>query len=254
MPLLSLKNLSTGYGDNIVLKSVDFNSPGAELVGVIGANGTGKSTLLKAIAGLLPYSGHIMFENNSLANLSRREQTNRCAYMAQNVQQTFPFRVEEIVAMGLAFKNRFFAPPTIPKQIAECLSMLGFEKSIDDYFGELSIGQQQIVMLAQTLIKDSPLVLLDEPSAPLDYRHTTKVIHTLKERVKQGTTVLMALHDLNIASQSCDRILLLKDAQIKKVGSPKEVLQKSLLEEIYNTPLDHFHHPETERPVIGLSL
>ena len=254
MALLSLKNLSTGYADNIVLKNVDFSSTGTELVGIIGANGAGKSTLLKAIAGLLPYSGDIFFENNSLANLNRREQSARCAYMAQNIPQTFPFRVEEIVSMGLAFKNRFFAPPTIPKQILECLNTLGFERSINDYFGELSIGQQQIVMLAQTLIKDAPLILLDEPSAPLDYRHTTKVIHALKDKVKQGTTVLMALHDLNIASQSCDRILLLKDAEIKKVGSPKEVLQKSLLEEIYNTPLDHFHHPETERPVIGLSL
>ena len=254
MSVFCAQNLDLSYNEHAVLKNINLRSSGAEIIGIIGANGAGKSTLLKAIAGTIPYRGQITLHEHILEKQTRRKRAALCSYAGQAINHTFPFRVEEIVAMGLASQDRFFTPPKTPERIVSILEKLGFEKSIHDYFSELSIGQQQIVMLAQTLLRDTPLILLDEPSAPLDYRHTSKLLGFIKEKAAQGALIFMAVHDLNIASQSCDRIILLQNKSITHDGTPKEILTKDILESAYHISLDSFTHPRTQKTFIGLDL
>ena len=254
MSVFHAQNIDLAYGNHRVLEKINITSLGSEVIGVIGANGAGKSTLLKAMAGTISYDGQITLNDIVLEKQNRRQRSELCSYAGQAINHTFPFQVEEIVAMGLASQDPFFASPKVPERVLSILNELGFEKSMHDYFSELSLGQQQIVMLAQTLLRQTPLILLDEPSAPLDYRHTSKLLLALRTKSTNGALIFMAVHDLNIASQTCDRIILLHDKKITHDGTPQEVLQKDILEEAYNIKLDRFIHPRTQKPFIGLDL
>jgi iron complex transport system ATP-binding protein len=254
MTHFTIKNLSATYGTHPVLENINFSSEGSEIIGVIGANGAGKSTLLKAIAGLIPCQGEVQLKGEMLHTLEPRKRSLLCSYAGQVLTQTFSFRVGEIISMGLASRDRFYRPPKIPEKISQILHELGFEGSPNAFFSELSVGQQQIVMLAQVLLKDTQLILLDEPSAPLDYRHTAKMLLAIKKRAAAGALVLMAVHDLNLASQVCDRIIMLEDTHMSYAGTPHEILKKDILENAYKTQIDRFEHPHTKQPLIGLQL
>ncbi len=250
--VLDCHPLAFAFGGRAVLRGVALALAPGEVVGLVGPNGAGKTTWLRCLAGLLPTAGEIAYQGTPLTALSTRERSRRRAYVPQVGAVAFPYRVREVVAMGLAHRQRFFAPPRQAAVIDETLTALGFAPSPEQQFAALSGGEQQQVLLARALVQRAPLVLLDEPTSALDLRHRAALIVALRAAAAGGAGVLLSSHDLNLAALACDRLVLLADGQVQATGSPAEVLTSERLSATYQVPVVVAEHPVVGAPAVQL--
>lgn len=230
-----VRNLTTGYRENPVLQDVTLTVKRGSLVGVIGPNGGGKSTLFKAILGLLrPWSGTVLIEG------SPRRPGPRIAYVpqAETVDWSFPVTVHDVVLMGRTPRLGILRRPRArDHEIAtEALEAVGMQEYRDRQIGELSGGQRQRVFLARALAQEPSILLLDEPVSGVDAVTQHQIFELLERLCQRGITAMVASHDLSCVAQRFDQVLLLNQ-RVVAYGPPEEVLTQELLNETFRSHL-----------------
>ena len=231
---ISSEDIRLSYDTVEILKGVSLQAGDKEFVGLIGPNGSGKSTLLKCIYRVLsPGGGCVYLDGEPLNSLRYKESARRMAVVAQHNYYNFDFSVREVVLMGRSPHKRAMERDnaldyTIVKEALEKVGMLAFA---DRNFSTLSGGEQQRVILARALAQQTPCLILDEPTNHLDITHQLQLLRIVKTL---DTTVIAAIHDLNIAAMFCDRIYVLQKGKIVGGGVPGEVLTREMIQQIYH--------------------
>jgi len=253
-PFLNLDTISYQYPQSDWLLALDFLdiAPG-KLLGIIGPNGAGKSTLLKIAAGTLkPDSGHITLMGQSIHQISRKCVAKKLGYLPQKNQSLYDYRVEEIVQMGRYphLEGAGFLMPKDIEIVNDCLTKTDTISIRNRRMSQLSGGQQQRVFLASTLAQEPKVLLLDEPTAGLDLYHQTEFFRQLRALASHEIAIAVVTHDFNLASIYCDHILLMSDGVAVQDGSVEDVINKDVLEPIFQDTIQIIMHPQTNRPVI----
>jgi len=254
--MIEVHSISFRYHEAWVLQEVSFRVEKGEFVGVIGPNGSGKTTLLKLLYRLLaPQRGEILFELVPMKKMDRRDIAKRIAVVAQETQLLFPFSVLETVLMGrspylgrLLFESE--KDLEIARKAMEWTKILPFSERPMD---ELSGGERKRVFIARALAQEPDVILLDEPTANLDIQHQIEFLNLiLTLNRERGLTIVMASHDMNIASEFCDRLILLRGGRIYQMGTPEEVVTKENIESVYGCEVWIDRHPVSGMPRISL--
>ena len=237
--MLRLENVTCGYNEIDVIKGVSFHVREGEKVCIIGPNGCGKTTLLKAIAGLIKSKGDIYLSGTSMNKMKRFQIASKIAILRQNEAIYFSYTVYETVMLGryLHIKGGIFGGSTQYDRdyVLDCLERVGLADLKDRQINTLSGGQLQRVFLAKALAQEPNLILLDEPTNHLDLKFQIELIEYLKQWAKKdGHTVIGVLHDINLAMHFADKILLLSEGKIILYGDVHKFADGRLLEEIYH--------------------
>ncbi len=234
------KELSIGYGRALVGSHIDLTVAAGDIVCLLGPNGCGKTTLFKTILGLIPaLSGSVELDGKQLSRLSRRELARRIAFVPQQHGPVFPFEVLEVVTMGRTPRLGSFAQPSgEDRRIAmEALGSVGIEDLAMRDYSRLSGGQRQLVLIARALAQQASVLVMDEPTASLDFGNQMRVLEKIKDlsRPGQGRAVVLSTHDPDQAFALMARVILMKDGHIRAEGTPDEVLTGECLSHVYGT-------------------
>jgi iron complex transport system ATP-binding protein len=244
-------------GRPFALAGLSFDLVEGEILGVLGPNSAGKTTLIRLITRILaPMRGTIEIGGQPLHALSRAELARRIAVVPQDMPQGLPFTVEQLVLMGRYphGPRRFFETAEDLTVAREAMAATGVLDLAGTQVGILSGGERQRVALARALAQQPSLLVLDEPTAHLDLRYQVECVALLRRvNRERGTAVLLVSHDLNLAGELCDRLLLLADGQIAKLGMPDEVLEESLLAAVYGCDVVVHRNAITNRPVVQVA-
>jgi iron complex transport system ATP-binding protein len=252
--MVKIEDLSCGYGKEIVLKEISFEVKAGQFVGLIGPNGSGKTTMIRAISGLLPpQKGVILLNGNAVSRKRPRELAAKMAVVTQSQEATPPFSVEEFVLLGrVPHWSRFQLLETkTDVEIAErAMALTGISHLRGRGMGKLSGGERQLASLARALAQGPDLLLLDEPTAHLDIGHQVQIMRLLKKLNREALTIVAVLHDLNLASLYCQRLILLNKGRVRRAGPPKEVLTEEIINEVYETSIVVKEDPYISRPLV----
>jgi len=236
--MLEAKNISINYGVCAVVQNVSFKLETGKIIALLGANGAGKTTVLKSLNGNLPIaSGAVLLSGKNIKAFSRREIARKIAVIAQETETKFPVSVLEFVLAGRFAHGAAFGWETEKDlQIAlENLAKCDLEKYENRLMNELSGGERQRVVLARALTAEADILLLDEPTANLDLAHQALLFRLIKERCEtSGNAAIVITHDLNLASEFADEIILLKNGEIQSKGAPQKVLTVENLQQVFN--------------------
>jgi iron complex transport system ATP-binding protein len=238
MEFLEVKRLESGYINNTVIKDISFAVKKSAFVGIIGPNGSGKTTLLKTLSHIIkPFMGNVFLEGQDIHCISTSSLAKSLAMVGQGLSSIFSFTVEEIVLMGRSPYIGFLGHET-KKDLEKAnnaldrTNLLALKKQSID---ELSAGELQRVSIARALAQEPKLLLLDEPTAHLDIGYQIEILDLVKSLQKtSGLTILCVLHDLNLASQYCDKLLLLDEGIIAGFDTPNNILKYDILEKTFN--------------------
>ncbi|MCK4358735.1 MAG: ABC transporter ATP-binding protein [Candidatus Cloacimonetes bacterium] len=252
--MIKIKNLSFQYDKEVVLKSVYLEIAKHNFIGIIGPNGAGKSTLLKCISGFLKSKdGKILIANKLIDDYDKIELAKRMAVVVQQPYYEFDFSVKEIVLMGKFPYLKFWQNFSKNDENAtdKILDELELSHLSNRRLSELSGGEFQLVMLARALNQNTEILLLDEPAAHLDIHHQIKIFSILKKlNVVQNKTIVSVSHNINLAAEFCDKILIMSKGEIADFGKVKEVIKGDKLSEIYQVPIKVMNNPFTDKPNI----
>ncbi len=252
--MLKVQNLICGYDSKFLLQDINFRMDTGEFVGIIGPNGSGKTTLLRAITRMLkPKTGAILLEEKDIWQMGFKELAKKIAVVSQNVETGF-MNVEEFILLGrIPYYGRLqFLEAKRDLDIAKkCMTLTDTYKLRDRSMGEISGGERQLVLIARALAQEPGLLLLDEPTAHLDITHQVGILDLIRRLNRElQLTVIMVLHDLNLASEYCHRLILINEGRIHKTGRPEEVLNYKVIEEVYKTVVVVEKNPISSRPYI----
>jgi iron complex transport system ATP-binding protein len=243
-------------GRPFALGGLSFEVAEGEILGVLGPNSAGKTTLIRLLTRVLgPTRGTIQVDGAALSAMTRAEVARRIAVVPQDVPQGLPFTVEQLVLMGRYphAPRRFFETPEDVAVAREAMATTGVLELAATPVGTLSGGERQRVALARALAQRPRLLILDEPTAHLDLRYQVECVALLRRvNRERGTTVLLVSHDLNLAGELCDRLLLLAEGRIARLGTPEEVLEETLLATVYGCAVTVARNAVTGRPVVQL--
>jgi iron complex transport system ATP-binding protein len=230
-PLVALKDVDFAYDTRPVLRRISFALRAGDFVGIVGPNGSGKSTLVDLIDGIhQPAAGEVLVKGRPTDKYRRKEMAREVALVPQHFDLDFDLAVREVVEMGSYCLGK---DPAVCGDPELTLARLGVRHLTSRRFSELSGGEKQLVVLAQALMQQAPLLLLDEPASALDVSHQLRLFDLLKELNADGLTVLCILHDLNLALHYFDKLLVLSDGEVAAFGPPEEVLQPEVVEAVY---------------------
>ncbi|EHO46330.1 ABC transporter ATP-binding protein [Haemophilus sp. oral taxon 851] len=225
--MIRIENLSQPYG----LNNISCTLRKGKLIGIMGANGAGKSTLLKTIAGILPITkGEIYFGNNPLSKMSTTEKSQQLAYLAQDTNIHWDLSVYDVIALGL---NSPLSSAKERSKITEISKKFSIAHLLNKSFQKLSGGEKARVQLARCCIKNAPLLLADEPIAPLDPYYQIDMMEQLKSLTPQHTCVV-AIHHLSLAYKYCDEVILLDKGKIIATGKTQAVLNSANLAKAFD--------------------
>ncbi len=238
--MLKVKGLSFSYGDFSV-ENVCFDVKEGEILTLLGPNGSGKTTILKNVYGLLkPKKKCVFIDGRDFHSLPLKDRAKLVGYVPQSHYPPFPYTVLDVVVMGLASQLSVFESPRKEhyKKALEKLRLLGMERFKDRPYTQLSGGQLQLVLIARALVQEPKVLLLDEPTAHLDFKNQVKILGIIKKLAKEERiTAILTLHDPNLASIYSDRIALVKEGRIRGIGDSSEILREEILEEVYGVPI-----------------
>lgn len=246
------QDIRLSYGANEVLKGVSIEAGHKEFVGLIGPNGSGKSTLLKCIYRVLkPDCGAVFLDGSGLRDMSVKESARKLAVVAQHNYYNFDFSVMEVVLMGRSPHKRALERDNakdyeITRKALMTVQMQDFAQRS---FSTLSGGEQQRVILARALAQQTPCLVLDEPTNHLDITYQLQLLRIVKQL---DLTVISAIHDLNIAAMFCDRIYVLQAGEIVAQGTPKSVLTKELIRDVYQVESEIVEDTEGQMHILFL--
>ena len=232
---IAARGLVVRYGARAALAGLDCDFVSGELVGLIGPNGAGKTTLLRVLADLQRVdAGEARYDGLSAQRLGRQALARRVAYLAQSGQSHWPLRVDHVVALGRLPHRRPFSPPSAADRAAveAALSAAEVVELRDRSIGTLSGGERARALLARALAVEAEMLLADEPVAALDPLHQLRAMALLRTAARQGTGVVVVLHDLTLATRFCDRLIVLAEGRIVADGPPA-ALSDAVLAEAY---------------------
>ncbi len=246
------------------LGRLSFHVDAGEILGIVGPNGSGKSSLLKILSGLLPVGeGDVLLGGLSLQKRSQADIARLVAVVPQEYVQVFPFTVVETVLMG-RFPHRTVRwwSMGIGDETANdlaCAHQAMIDTDVvslaDRLVSDLSGGERQRVMIARALAQEPKILLLDEPTAFLDINHQIEICSLIARlRAERRLTVVLVSHDLNVASQYCDRVLMLKEGELCRIGSPEETIRPDVLRMVYGCDVVVDAHPQTGRPRVTMPM
>jgi len=237
--ILEVKNLICGYDSRFFLEDVNLKVDEKEFIGIIGPNGSGKTTLLRAITRVLkPKSGTISFNGRDLWSIGPGQLACKVAVVSQK-SESANMSVEEYILLGRTPHYKRFQLLETQKDFdiaARCMALTETECLKNKLMDEISGGERQLALIARALTQEPELLLLDEPTTFLDITHQINILDLIKRLNRElNLTVMMVLHDLNLASEYCDRLVLLNKGRIHKMGRPEEVIDYRTIEEVYRT-------------------
>lgn len=251
---ITIENLDFGYDEQNVLRDISLKFPEGGFISIIGPNGSGKSTLLKSISAVLkPRRGNIFVNDAALSSMKKKDIAQLMSVVPQNTALEFDYKVVDVVLMGRypylgKFKGETEKDYAIAVRNMEYTNTLHLK---DRSFNELSGGERQRVILAQALTQQPKILLLDEPISHLDLQHQIEILTLIKKlSMDQNLTVIAVLHDLNMASNYSDYIVMMKDGQIKGEGAPIETLTVENIKDIFNIDVQIEVSPLTNKPYI----
>ncbi len=258
MIALDVREAAYRYPSGAGVSEISFQVAAGEAVGIVGPNSAGKTTLLRLLCKILaPTAGRILVEGRDLALLPRLALARRMAVVPQEFAVAFPFQVAEVVLMGRFPHGGAAGWNGGPDHAAAwaALEATGITEIAARRVDEISGGERQLVSLARALAQEPAILLLDEPTAHLDLKHQRAVAEILRthHRARGGTTVLIS-HDLNLAAELCDRLVLLAQGRLRACGRPEEVMTDTILEAAYGCPVEVERDVKTGRPRVRGSL
>lgn len=235
--MIEVKNLVFGYTNSLILDAIDLTIKPCGIVALLGPNGTGKSTLLKLMLGLLkPTSGTVFLHQNDILNYTQKQLASQMAYVPQSSMQPFAFSVFEIILMGRISQQTLFTTyNSSDRDIAmEALESMGIMHLKDRAYNQLSGGEKQLVLIARALAQQAPLLLMDEPVSGLDYGNQLRLLEHLDTLASKGTTIVMTTHFPDHALLVASDVILMRDGKLFAQGSPKSVITEENLQIVYN--------------------
>jgi iron complex transport system ATP-binding protein len=249
---LRLDNVSLGYDKQTVLRNVSFEAKPGEMLGIIGPNGSGKSTLIRGITKLIhPSHGKIFLDGSDISVINRQKLAQLVAVVPQNPTLPEPFTALEVVLMGrtphlglLRYEGK--KDLDIVKSAMEATQTLAFaERRV----GELSGGERQRLTIARALAQEPKIILMDEPTANLDINYQIETLDLARQLCrKQKLIVVVTLHDLNLASQYCDRLVVLSHGTVYCQGIPQTVINAQTIKDVYGAEVYVYPHPINKLP------
>jgi iron complex transport system ATP-binding protein len=252
--MLDIQSLTVGYPNHDVLKDVSITIKEGEILAVVGPNGVGKSTLIRAVSGTnIIHSGQVCVDGQDVTRLSVQQRARFMAVVPQARELPATFSVYQTVLLGRTPYLSWLGKAGMRDHAVVNLSLERTDLAgmAERRIGELSGGEQQRVLLARALAQDTPILLLDEPTTHLDLQHQSRLLNLVRSLANERQLcVLMALHDLNLAGLYADQVALLVDGQLQACGTPHEVLTEKTLAEVYRIPVHVMTHPEYGSPLI----
>lgn len=249
--MLEARNISVRFGDRDVLRDVSLTANAGEIVALLGPNGAGKTTLLRTLNGTVAVQhGEVLFDGSRLGSRSRREIAKSIAVVAQENETKFPVSVMEFVlagrfARGAAFGWESSEDMRAAQRALEQCDLKAFSRRM---MNELSGGERQRVVLARALAAETPILLLDEPTANLDLAHQALMFRLVRERCREaGGSAVVITHDLNLASEFADSVVLLRDGRVLATGPSGDVLTRENLKEAYEVDVLLDENPSSHR-------
>ncbi|MBI5856001.1 MAG: ABC transporter ATP-binding protein [Nitrospirae bacterium] len=244
------------------IRGLSFRVREGEVLGIIGPNGSGKTSLVKLLAKVVrPHAGSIDLFGVAIDGMAQDAVARRVALVPQETAQLFPFTIAELVLMGRfphhsagwRFGGMEWETPEEIGLAERVMSDLHVRHLADRLLHEVSGGERQRAVIARALVQEPDVLLLDEPTAFLDLHHQMEIIAILRRlNAQRGLTVVMVSHDLNLASQACDRLLLLRHGEMVALGTPDEVIRPELIREVYDCEVLVDRHPVSGRPRVTL--
>lgn len=251
---LSLQSIQVAYNGKAILKDVSLEVRPGEILALVGPNGAGKTTLIRTASGILtPLQGRVQVNEQDIHRLTPAERARWMAVVPQARQLPSTFTVIQTVMLG---RTPYLGWLGFPKKedeemVQQVLRRTQLEDFANRRIGELSGGEQQRVLLARALAQNTPILLLDEPTAHLDLHHQALILKLVQQTVREcGLAVLLAIHDLNLVSLYADRVVLLVNGRLQREGLPAQVLTKSEIERAYGVEVELLEHPRLSAPFI----
>lgn len=249
---LVVKDLAVTKGGKSILSGATFSAPAGAITGLIGPNGAGKSTMLTALLGLTPSTGSATFEGHDLPTMSRRDRARLAAFVEQSASTEERLLARDVVALGrIPFQSALSASPSFEDAaiIDTALEETGMTGFAYRHFRTLSGGEQQRVHIARALAQQPRLLVLDEPNSHLDIAAQLALLALLRRKAREGMTIVIALHDLNLAAR-CDHLVVLSQSRVIAEGAPELVLTPTLLASVYGVHARFVSDPVSGRPLI----
>lgn len=250
--MLNIQHAASGYGQHRVLKDVNFTVEEGDFIALIGSNGTGKSTLIKTIAGLLPLDGGtIEICGRDQAQLKPKERARMVAVVPQSYYVDYDFLVEDIIMMG---RNPYggFRKRNIKEDeeiVDRAMKMTNTDVFRGKSYNQLSGGERQRVIIARAIAQEPDIILLDEPTSALDTHYATEVMELISRlNREQNVTILAVLHDINMAARYCKRMIMLKEGYVYADGIPDDIVNLSYMTELYQMQLMIRHNSLFDKP------
>ncbi|MEA2012547.1 MAG: ABC transporter ATP-binding protein [Verrucomicrobiota bacterium] len=255
--MIKLRELVCGYNEKTVIDGISFDLEDRGFLGIIGPNGSGKTTLLRALTNLIkPFSGAVLCNNRNICEFSNLELARKIAVVRQSSDLDVHMTVEEFVLLGRTpyMKQWQFFESQEDLEIAQYAMKVTDTLSLRDrYVNTLSGGERQLTVIARALVQETGILILDEPTNHLDITHQIKILNLIKRLNHElSLTVVTVLHDLNLASEYCDHLILLNDGKMHSSGTPAEVLTYQNIEDVYKTPVIVKKTPLSDMPHVFL--
>ena len=235
-----------------ILKNINVEVSQGEILTIVGPNGAGKSTFLNVLSGdIEPSEGLVFYDETLLGNIDIEKRSFTRSVMSQSQAMVFDFSVREIIEMGWIDRGISSYAKNFKNAMIEVVEECNVGNLLNQTFNTLSGGEQRRVHFARTLLQlwrpsasdDPRYLLLDEPTANLDLSHEVKLLDIIKNKSRDGFGILLVIHDLNLAAKFSDKIALLKNGSLVKMGSPDEVLTSEILTDVYKIPIDVSEDP-----------
>jgi iron complex transport system ATP-binding protein len=251
---LSTKALTLAYGDRTIVDQLDLRIPAGRVTAVIGANGCGKSTLLRALARLMaPRSGQVILDGKALHSRPSKEVARTLGLLPQSPIAPEGIAVADLVGRGRHPHQKLLARFTAHdyEVVAQSLAATGIEEFADRSVDELSGGQRQRVWIAMALAQETDILLLDEPTTFLDVAHQIDVLDLLTDLNRdRGTTIVMVLHDMNLAARYADHLFAMREGRVVASGSPSEVMTSDLIRDVFDLDALVVPDPVSGTPIV----
>ncbi len=236
---LSVNNLSFSYGKHLplVLDAISFSAKGGDLLAVLGPNGVGKSTMFRCILGFLRnYSGEIILNGVNIKSLTHKQIAKHVAYIPQSTYPVFNYSVLDVVLMGVTNQLSLLSAPNLDhiNEAYAAMQCQGIAHLRDAGYGEISGGERQLALIARALVQKAKVLIMDEPTANLDYGNQFRVMCRISDLAKEGYIIILSTHNPDHAFLYANRVLTVQGGKVIADGSPDNVLDAKLIKDVYN--------------------
>lgn len=238
---IKVEDLSFSYGKHEVLKDVSFEIPDGELVGILGPNGVGKSTLFRCILGLnRHYKGTVFVNGKDIKHLSIRERAREIAYIPQSHAPVYDYAVLDVVLMAAGNDLKVLSNPGFSQKIRayEALERIGIEDFAHRLYTHISGGEQQLVLIARAIAQNANTIVMDEPTSALDYGNTVRVLSCVRQLAREGMSIVQSTHNPDQAFLYSDKALVMKEGRIEAFGRPHDVITSDLISGLYGIDVE----------------